>query len=188
MADQVAETAEPPADAAPVTDDAATEVAEVSVAPSEAPEAAPDVVAEPTTSAGEAASDAPPPDVAAAAIEPVAEAVAPDEQKEREAATAAAEPEMIEVWRPGRSEGRRRPQGRHRHAGKYDAPRVEPGIAAPAVAADGQSIAPAEPAAATEQTAHADQARSAEADSLVGVSVIAGGAATISVSTAARRP
>jgi ATP-dependent RNA helicase SUPV3L1/SUV3 len=164
MADRAAETAEPPADAAPLTDDAATEVAEVPVAPSEAPEAAADIVAEPTTSAGEAASDAPPPDVAAAAIEPVAEAVAPDEQKEREAATAAAEPEMIEVWRPGRSEGRRRPQGRHRHAGKYDAPRVEPGIAAPAVAADGQSIAPAEPAAATEQSAHADQARSAEAD------------------------
>jgi ATP-dependent RNA helicase SUPV3L1/SUV3 len=165
MADQAAETAEPPADAAPVTDDAATEVAEVSVAASEAPEAVADIVAEPTTSAGEAASDAPPPEVAAAAIEPVAEAVAPDEQKEREAATAAAaEPEMIEVWRPGRSEGRRRPQGRHRHAGKHGAPRVEPGIAAPAVAADGHSIAPAEPAVATEQAAHADQARSAEAD------------------------
>ncbi len=165
MADQAAETAEPPADAAPVTDDAATEVAEVSVAASEAPEAVADIVAEPTTSAGEAASDAPPPEVAAAAIEPVAEAVAPDEQKERVAATAAAaEPEMIEVWRPGRSEGRRRPQGRHRHAGKHGAPRVEPGIAAPAVAADGHSIAPAEPPVATEQAAHADQARSAEAD------------------------
>jgi ATP-dependent RNA helicase SUPV3L1/SUV3 len=27
-----------------------------------------------------------------------------------------AEPEMIEVWRPGRSDGRRRPRGEHRHA------------------------------------------------------------------------
>jgi ribosome-associated heat shock protein Hsp15 len=29
-----------------------------------------------------------------------------------------AEPEMIEVWRPGRSEGRRRPQDEHRHTGR----------------------------------------------------------------------
>ena len=160
-ADQAAETAEPPADAAPVTDDAATEVAEVFAAPSEASEAAADVVAEPPASAGEAASGAPPPDAATAAIEPAAEAVAADEQKERETATAPAEPEMIEVWRPGRSEGRRRPQGRHRHAGKHGAPHIEPGMAAPAVAADGHSIAPA---ASTEQGAQADQATSAEAD------------------------
>jgi ATP-dependent RNA helicase SUPV3L1/SUV3 len=163
-ADQPAETAEPPADAAPMTDDAATELAEVSVAPSEVPEPAADIVAEPTAPAGGAAADAPRPDVAAAAFEPAAEAVAPGERKEREAATAPAEPEMIEVWRPGRSEGRRRPQGRHRHAGRHEAPRVGAEVAAPAVAADGHSIAPAEPAAATEQAAHADRTRSAEAD------------------------
>ena len=37
----------------------------------------------------------------------------------------AAEPVLIEVWRPGRSEGRRRPRGRHREAGQ-DAGRRSP--------------------------------------------------------------
>jgi ATP-dependent RNA helicase SUPV3L1/SUV3 len=164
VADQAAETAESLADVTPANDEAAAEMAEISVAPSDAPEAAAEIFAQASPSAGDASSDVPPPDVAAAPLDPIAGAVGAGEQKEPEAATAPAEPEMIEVWRPGRSEGRRRPQGRHRHAGKHGPPRVEPDVAAAAVAADGHSIAPAEPAASAEQAAQPDNAASTEAD------------------------
>ena len=61
---------------------------------------------------------------------------------------------MIEVWRPGRSEGRRRSQGRHRHAGKHDARHATPDVSAPAVAADAAASAPpAELTMPGEQTA-----------------------------------
>jgi ATP-dependent RNA helicase SUPV3L1/SUV3 len=39
-----------------------------------------------------------------------------DSSLEMNAAAGAPEPEMIEVWRPGRPEGRRRPRGEYRHA------------------------------------------------------------------------
>ena len=64
-----------------------------------------------------------------------------------EAEQATAEPALIEVWRPGRAEGRRRPRDRHRDHGRprrTDAPRGTPGAEAPAVAASGEAAPAAE--------------------------------------------
>jgi ATP-dependent RNA helicase SUPV3L1/SUV3 len=69
---------------------------------------------------------------------------------------------MIEVWRPGRAEGRRRPQGRHRHAGKHDTRYATPDVSAPALAADAAaSASPIELTVPGEQTA--DQPAPADA-------------------------
>jgi ATP-dependent RNA helicase SUPV3L1/SUV3 len=77
------------------------------------------------------------------------------------------EPLFIEVWRPGRPEGRRRPRGRHREAGKNSAkgagePTQEAG--APAVSAQekqeaaaespSEKTAPAEPSKAERHSRH----------------------------------
>jgi ATP-dependent RNA helicase SUPV3L1/SUV3 len=165
-----AETAEPSTEATLARDEAVVEAAEVSVAPSDAPETAAEIIATPlpsggeATSAAEATSDAPPPDVAAAPIEPAAEAVAAGEHQEPVAATAIAEPEMIEVWRPGRPEGRRHPQGKHRRADRRDGRRPMPDAAAAVPATnEAASGASAEPTLAAEQTAPAGEATSAEA-------------------------
>ena len=101
-----------------------------------------------------------PSDAAAAPIEAAGEPVSAGEQKEAEAATTPAEPEMIEVWRPGRPEDRRRPQGRHRRGGRQDdRRRPATDAAAPALAADAAaSAAPAGETAAHEPTTQADQA------------------------------
>jgi ATP-dependent RNA helicase SUPV3L1/SUV3 len=78
-----------------------------------------------------------------------AEAPVPDAQPDAAASIATpAEPEMIDVWRPGRAEGRRRPERRERergHRGKpfgqrHGAPHDAP---APSVGADGSAPAPA---------------------------------------------
>jgi ATP-dependent RNA helicase SUPV3L1/SUV3 len=140
----VAETTEPAPDAAPAADDAAAEPVEVSAVPSDAPRAEAETVVE--AAASEAAAEAPLPiaaDVAAPGDDAAAEA------------TSSAAPEMIEVWRPGRAEGRRRPHGKQRHAGKRDGRGAAPEAAAPALAAD--AAAPA-----AEQTNSPDQAASVE--------------------------
>jgi ATP-dependent RNA helicase SUPV3L1/SUV3 len=136
----------PPPDPALLVEEAVAEAATadqagVSIAPPDAPAlelAAPDP-------ALATQSDAPsPPAVAAEASDQTSEG----------AATAVAEPEMIEVWRPGRPEGRRRPHGRQqRPAGKHFArqPRGrKEDAAAPTAAA-------AAPTPSIEQTTSAEQ-------------------------------
>ena len=79
-------------------------------------------------------------------------------------AAAATEPEMIEVWRPGRPEGRRRPQGKHRQAGRSFARRgdtPQPGAAAASSAQETAPIASSE-AQSGEQIPAAGPAASAE--------------------------
>ena len=105
LAPELAPEAEPAPDA-----DAAAPAAEVEQTP-----AAAEVLAEPVAAAEAAPSEAAP-------SEPAADAAAPAAGAEAPATTAAAEPEMIEVWRPGRPLGERRPRdgerrsrrGRHR--------------------------------------------------------------------------
>jgi ATP-dependent RNA helicase SUPV3L1/SUV3 len=68
------------------------------------------------------------------------------------------EPEMVEVWRPGRAEGRRRPRGEHRHV-RHGSGRSE-GAQRPAspVGIAGREIAaPSSPAAEGEQPQAAEQ-------------------------------
>ena len=104
------------------------------IAPAEPGVAAePAVAAEPdgAAAAGALASDA-------VASEPADEAsdtaeVALNAEATPEMAPAPVEPEMIEVWRPGRFEQRdRRPQGRHHRRDNRGAPRQGEGQAAPA--------------------------------------------------------
>lgn len=116
---------------APMTDAAAVDVtlldaeAAPDLAPAEAPPEVPAeapappeaVAAEETTEPAASATSAPPSEPSA---EP-APAAAPEATTEA-AAAAPAEPEMIEVWRPGRPEGQRRPPRPQREA----RPRREP--------------------------------------------------------------
>ena len=79
-------------------------------------------------------------------------------------AAAETEPEMIEVWRPGRPEGRRRPQGKHRQAGRSFARRgdtPQPDAAAASSAQETAPIASSE-AQSGEQIPAAGPAASAE--------------------------
>ena len=149
---------EAPAEAAPA-EAAATEVApadataspETSVEADCAPiaEAAPEPTAAPAepSPAAEAVAETPPEaGVAPAAPEASAEAVETKPAEEKPA-----EPEMIEVWRPGRPPEERRqrpprPQGERREGEARRPPRHRP--AQPAVAAEGvQAAAPSEAAA-----------------------------------------
>ncbi len=86
---------------------------------------------------------------AAAAPEPVpGETVAP---AAAEPEPPAAEPALIEVWRPGRAEGRRRPRERRREHGKpaqSEAPRRTSDAEAAGVAASGETAPPTEQPAA----------------------------------------
>jgi len=144
--------AAPPPDAAPSADATSAEVAEGAPAPPDVPAPAADLVAADSASAAQAATSEPP--AAAEISQPT-----PDG-----AALAGAEPEMIEVWRPGRSEGRRRPQDKRRRAGKpfgnragghaHAAPHeaVAPQGAAAQTSADGTPTV-ADQAALGEQTA-----------------------------------
>jgi ATP-dependent RNA helicase SUPV3L1/SUV3 len=112
----------------------AAEATDVPVAPPESSSLVPDLALE--TAAIET------PEAAAGPAEVAAEAPPPASEH----APPAAEPALIEVWRPGRegrAEGRRRPRGRHRDAGKH-------------------SAKPVEQAAATEQPSTAPQAAPAE--------------------------
>jgi ATP-dependent RNA helicase SUPV3L1/SUV3 len=149
----------PPADAAelpvPETASSADEIGagvnDTSVAPPEAPPVAGVTVTE--EPALEARAAVPP---AVVALEAVAETV--------DGAAAETETEMIEVWRPGRAEGRRRPQGKHRHAGKPFARREDtpqPEAAAASSAPETAPVASSE-AQSSEQTPTAEPIASAE--------------------------
>jgi ATP-dependent RNA helicase SUPV3L1/SUV3 len=137
-------------------------------------DAAPDQSAEAETAPPEPSLEASTPDSAGdaeiavePAAAPVTEAAAADVQAApqpegggstdvpaaTEAPQPAAEPTLVEVWRPGRTEGRRRPRERRRderRPGRTDAPRQSSGTEAPAVAASGEA-----PAAADQPTAEA---------------------------------
>ncbi len=95
---------------APETGSPADEIAagasETSVTPPEGPTTGDTVTEEPALET----PVAPPAVAALEAVAGTADSTA--------VAAAETEPEMIEVWRPGRAEGRRRPQGKHRHAGR----------------------------------------------------------------------
>jgi ATP-dependent RNA helicase SUPV3L1/SUV3 len=74
-----------------------------------------------------------------------------------------AEPEMIDVWRPGRAEGRSRPHRQQREQGRHFGRRGgRPDGAAPAPAPDSATAAPAD--AATPPAQSAEEAARGEAD------------------------
>jgi ATP-dependent RNA helicase SUPV3L1/SUV3 len=139
-----------PAEAVPSPEPIIVEQPAEPVAAAAETEAAPDVSSAPIDAPAEASAAAP----SESATEPSAEAAA--------AAPASAEPEMIEVWRPGRPEGQRRPARPPREARprrEPRRPRPVPQAAAPAngtpvsaegvaaVAADGAPTADGAPAA-----------------------------------------
>jgi ATP-dependent RNA helicase SUPV3L1/SUV3 len=130
-------------------EDAAQETAASADADAEAPLA-------PTASEADLDAGAPSADPTGPAVaEAPTDTVAPLEVVATGAAATAqpqpTEPAMIEVWRPGRVEGRRRrPRAGHRERGK------EPARGAPAVQkTDGMAAAPADPPAATADAATA---------------------------------
>ena len=141
----------PVSEAASSADEIAAEISDVSVAPAEAPVTT-DTVTEDL--ALEATVLAP----AVVALEAVGQAA-----DGSAVAIVAAEPEMIEVWRPGRSEGRRRPQGRHRQAGRpfakhegapqQDATTASSASEAASPASSGEQAPTAEHTAPAEQSA-----------------------------------
>lgn len=136
-------------DAEPVAEGAAGEPA-VSV---EEPVEAAAVAAEPVVAAdADAVSPEPVPDAPDGA-----EAVL-NAEATAETAAAPAEPELIEVWRPGRFEQReRRPQGRHHRRDNRGAPRQAEGQVA-AAPADGSPVQAADAAAdATRRDTRSEQ-------------------------------
>jgi ATP-dependent RNA helicase SUPV3L1/SUV3 len=133
-------TTEPPTEVAP-------EQASVAETANE-----PEVV-EPVAQTVEEASEPPTPTNEVAAAEILAEAVA--------APAAPAEPELIEVWRPGRIEHReRRPSGRHRRDKGRGRPGEQPAVAAQAASSEGtpseggEAAAAAPPATPSEDRPH----------------------------------
>jgi ATP-dependent RNA helicase SUPV3L1/SUV3 len=179
-----ADGAEPSSVAIPAADEPSAEPADIAVAPpSAAPpdtappdtapldtappdatasDAAPDAGVVVETTAVDATGDAPSAQTVAAPAEPASEAVAASAPTETEPVTPAAEPEMIEVWRPGRAEGRRRPPARPRYGGRHER-RTAPDQPAAAIAADASaSAAPQPEPTAVAQTALGDQAASAD--------------------------
>jgi ATP-dependent RNA helicase SUPV3L1/SUV3 len=146
--------AAPLADASPSPDEAAAvDAAGAPVAPPDEP-----LLGTEEASALDALADAP-------SLPPVAAELSG--QTNNDAADATAESQMIEVWRPGRSEGRRRPEGRQRQAGRYFGQRAAAPTqesAAPAVASEATAQAsPAEQTISATQPAPADQPASPEA-------------------------
>ena len=158
-------TAETPATEAPMTDAGAVDV--TPLVADAAPDAAPAVEpagaatppepivvtesAEPVAAAAETEAAPDVSSVPSAPIDMSAEASAPSELTAEQAAAAAApaEPEMIEVWRPGRPEGQRRPARPPREARprrEPRRPRPVPQVATPAngtpVSAEGVAAAP----------------------------------------------
>jgi ATP-dependent RNA helicase SUPV3L1/SUV3 len=85
------------------------------------------------------AAATPAPDISVALQTDGADTAAP---ATTEAAPAAEEPALIEVWRPGRAEGRHRPRERRRdgrRSGRPDVPRRTSDAEAPPVAASGEA-------------------------------------------------
>ena len=130
-------TAEAPADAAPAAE--VTETAEH--APTLAPDAEP-----PAAAADEPQSLAEPAAVETAAPEQATNADAKASVQLETAAAAPAEPDMIEVWRPGRPAGeRKKREGERRPRRRSQRPAATPEVSA---TAEGAAAAPAEPGAA----------------------------------------
>jgi ATP-dependent RNA helicase SUPV3L1/SUV3 len=157
-AEQANEEAQPDADVTGAPDlDAAASKASEEPAAATAVEAPVEAVAETAAAEGPAvapeatAAEEPAPLVEAA--EPVSGSTSP-----AEAPAAAAEPEMIDVWRPGRAEGRSRPHRKQRDQGRHFGrrARTEGGVPAPegATAAPAAAAAPAAPGA--EETARGE--------------------------------
>jgi ATP-dependent RNA helicase SUPV3L1/SUV3 len=121
--------AEYAADEAQSAQEAATEPAPNEV-PAETP-AVPAVTAEDAAPATESAPTVV--DSVSTPAEPAAASAAAD----------AAEPEMIEVWRPGRAEGRARPHRKHRERGRHFGRRDGAESATPAPTPEGAAAAPA---------------------------------------------
>lgn len=123
LQDEQAHAAEPALEASP----------EVPVTPEDAPGIAPP--AEETAASPEAAG------LEAAAAETVAtEAAASPDAAAPEAAVAPAEPELVEVWRPGgRHEDRKPRHERHRHQRQHHQPRPQAGAEAGAARAEGEA-------------------------------------------------
>jgi ATP-dependent RNA helicase SUPV3L1/SUV3 len=152
-ADAAPEAELPVPETASSADEIGSGVNDISVGPLDAPVAGDMVTEEPAFEAQAA------PPSAVVALEAVAETV-----DGAGAAAAETEPEMIEVWRPGRAEGRRRPQGKHRHAGKPFARREDtpqPEAAAASSAPETAPVASSE-AQSSEQTPTAEPIASAE--------------------------
>jgi ATP-dependent RNA helicase SUPV3L1/SUV3 len=106
-----------------------------SIAPTE-PAASPSIEPEPSPSATSEHTESAPLPAADVAVSSDTGAAAP-----------LREPEMIELWRPGRPEGRRRPRGEHRHA-RHGSGRSEgvPRHAGPVESAVREIAAPSSPA------------------------------------------
>ena len=128
--------------------------AEIAVAPAEASALVPDIVVAEST------------DGATPETAPSAADVAVAQASGETVAAATTEPDLIEVWRPGRAarpEGRRRPHGRHRDAGRNVAKPVDesaPAAAASPVAAEvGASPASSDQAAPAASPAVAETAK-----------------------------
>ena len=145
---------------APASDPAAVDAAPVSDAASSPEQAAPAEEAEASVAPphepvmeAELAGEAPALDAQVEAPSQTAVAAEVSERTNNDAADTAAEPQMIEVWRPGRSEGGRRPQGRHRPAGRHFGQRT--------AAAPQESAAPAIASEATVQASAAEPTISA---------------------------
>jgi ATP-dependent RNA helicase SUPV3L1/SUV3 len=133
----------------------ASEIVEIpaeSIAPTELA-AGPIVEFEPSPSAAPGHTESAPP--------PAADA-APAGETSSMAAAALPEPELIEVWRPGRPEGRRRPRGEHRHA-RHSSARSESGHRHPGSAeSTGREIATAPSTAAEGEHPKATEQNAAE--------------------------
>jgi ATP-dependent RNA helicase SUPV3L1/SUV3 len=161
-----AEPAAAPAEPAAVEPAAPTEAAAEgtpgeTIAPVEAAEAgiAPEVSAEPAPEVSAAPADVPV--VPEVGETPIAAGVAPvvPEQVATETAEAKpAEPEMIEVWRPGRppEERRQRPQGERREPRRERRPRPQAAAQPAAAAAPQDGAAPAEAVASAAAEAKPD--------------------------------
>ena len=121
--------AEHAADEAQSAPEVATELAPSEV-PAETP-AMPAVTAEGAASATGSASTV------------VNSVLTPAEPAAAGAVAAAVEPEMIEVWRPGRAEGRARPNRKHRERGRHFGRRDGAESTAPAPTPEGAAAAPA---------------------------------------------
>ena len=159
----VALAEEPSAEVPLSPDDQAppAETADVSIAAGDATEAGPELIAEGSSAESQSAPTAPPGDAMEAV--PSGDAVEAVSEPAADVVVALAEPVLIEVWRPGRPEGQRRPRDRHRRTGR----RPEKTGAAPAYAhaQTQESAAPALAAEAAVPSPSAEQATSGEAAS-----------------------
>jgi ATP-dependent RNA helicase SUPV3L1/SUV3 len=160
VADAVAEPSLPPFDGehaseeaqpapeimagAPTVDEPAVDAADASSVGADA-----EASAAPVTTVTAAAPDEPAvadeaavPEELAVAADAAAQAPESASRPSDPPAVAAAEPDMIEVWRPGRAEGRSRPPRRQRDQGRHFHRHGRPESAAPSPAPEGAPAAP----------------------------------------------